>query len=218
MGQPLQNRVLPTGEIVAVPERGTFMGNRGGPIHDPVTRTLGRRRWASRRWICCLTCFKDRRRNVMGTGYTELFFLDEVTALAAGHRPCFECRRADARSFAAAFETAGQKLGEYPGRPSADDMDRILHRDRLDGASQKTFLASLGEIPAGTMIAHSGHLIALHGCKPVLWTLSGYQPCPIDLSLEDEVQVLTPRSIVDTLRQGYLPIWHKSATLIHSSS
>ena len=103
---PLQNRVDPWGELHAVAARGTMMGNRGGRIHDEH-RSLGARRWTSRRWICCELAFKGWWRPVMGRGYTELFFLDEVTALAAGHRPCFECRRAEAKAFAAAF-SAGQ--------------------------------------------------------------------------------------------------------------
>jgi len=92
---PLQNRVDPFGELFADRSRGLFLGNRGGRLHDD-DRALGRRRWASRQWICCRLEFKDRHRKVWGKSYTELFFLDEVTALAAGHRPCFECRRNDA--------------------------------------------------------------------------------------------------------------------------
>src|SRR5690242_19291681 len=99
---PLQNRVTPFGDLITTPARGLFMGNRGGRFHRD-DRTLSGRRWTSRQWICCRLAFNDRRRQVWRTGYTELFFLDEVTALAAGHRPCFECRRADARAFAAAF-------------------------------------------------------------------------------------------------------------------
>ena len=103
---PLQNRVAPDGSLHAVPERGLLMGNRGGRLHRP-DGTLGRARWRSRAWIACLTEFRGRHRAVMGDGYTELFFLDEATALAAGHRPCFECRRAAARAFAAAWGHAG---------------------------------------------------------------------------------------------------------------
>ncbi len=95
---PLQNRVTPFGELAVTPARGTLMGNRGGRIHSD-SRTLGRRRWASRQWICCVLKFKNRQRDVWGRYYTELFFLDEVTAFAAGHRPCFECRRKDAEQF-----------------------------------------------------------------------------------------------------------------------
>ena len=94
---PLQNRVTPQGEIIATPERGTVMGNRGGRIHRD-----DRARWKSKAWITCRLSFKSRHRTVMGNSYTELFFLDEATALAAGHRPCFECRRADALAFQAA--------------------------------------------------------------------------------------------------------------------
>ncbi|MEO1001299.1 MAG: hypothetical protein AAFW69_11970, partial [Pseudomonadota bacterium] len=99
---PLQNRVTPFGEIEADPARGLWLGNRGGRFHRD-DRTLGRRRHASRAWIYCVLNFKGRRRAVMGPGYTELFFLDEPTALAAGHRPCFECQRARAIAFAEAW-------------------------------------------------------------------------------------------------------------------
>src|SRR5215813_12925425 len=108
---PLQNRVTPLGDIVAAPERGLFTGNRG-IIHDPATRTLMKRRWTSRAWLICALRYRDVRRSVMGPGsWTELFFLDEATALAAGHRPCFLCRRAAAQAFQAGFpinEQAGQ--------------------------------------------------------------------------------------------------------------
>jgi hypothetical protein len=84
----LQNRVTPFGEFIATLARGTMMGNRGGRLHG-AQRQLGTRRWASKQWICCKLDFSDRHRTVWGDGYTELFFLDEVTAFAAGHRPCF---------------------------------------------------------------------------------------------------------------------------------
>ena len=100
---PLQNRVTPTGDIVATPHRGLFTGNRG-IIHDPATKTLTRR-WASKAWLTCVCEFRGRRREVMGgRSWTELFFLDEATAFAAGHRPCFYCRRDDANRFRAAWE------------------------------------------------------------------------------------------------------------------
>jgi hypothetical protein len=102
---PLQNRVDPFGELFADLARGTFMGNRGGRFHTE-TRTLTARRWAARQWICCELAFKGRHREVWGRFYTELFFLDEPTALAAGHRPCFECRRQDAEGFAEHWRTA----------------------------------------------------------------------------------------------------------------
>ncbi|MFC3133845.1 hypothetical protein ACFOHM_12760, partial [Microbaculum marinum] len=129
MRSPLQNRVTPSGELVAADARGTVFGNRGGRFHDPATRTVGRRRWASRQWIVCVLEFRNRRRAVWGDGYTELFFLDEVTALAAGHRPCFECRRSDAVSFAEAFAAGSGRTM----RLRAPEMDAVLHAQRLDG-------------------------------------------------------------------------------------
>ena len=97
---PLPNRVRPDGTLFADPARGSMFGNRGGRFHDPDRHVVPRRIHASRHWLCCVLAFKDRRRRVWGQGYTELFFCDEVTALAAGHRPCMECRRRDALAHA----------------------------------------------------------------------------------------------------------------------
>ena len=119
---PLQNRVSPFGELCAFCARGLFMGNRGGRFHTDA-KTLTARRWASRQWICCVLDFKGRRRDVWGRFYTELFFLDEPTALAAGHRPCFECRRKDAETFAEKWREA-RRLSRPPHAP---EMDDILH-------------------------------------------------------------------------------------------
>jgi hypothetical protein len=107
---PLQNRVTPLGEIIATPHRGLFTGNRG-IIHDPATKTLLNKRWSSPAWLTCVCEFRGRWREVMGgRSWTELFFLDEATAFAAGHRPCFYCRREDANRFRAAWE-AGNGVG-----------------------------------------------------------------------------------------------------------
>src|SRR6201995_2502538 len=118
---PLQNRIDPFGELFATPARGTMFGNRGGRIHTDGTR-LTKTRWPSRQWICCLLDFKGRQRDVWGRYYTELFFLDEVTALAAGHRPCFECRRTDAEAFAEAWRVARRQAV----RASAGALDAGL--------------------------------------------------------------------------------------------
>src|SRR6476660_6147998 len=120
----LQNRVTPFGELISTSARGTLMGNRGGKLHA-ANRTLTSRRWASRQWICCVLDFKNRQRDVWGRYYTELFFLDEVTAFAAGHRPCFECRRRDAKAVA---EKWGQARGGTV--PHAPEMDVVLQEDR----------------------------------------------------------------------------------------
>src|SRR5215831_18324174 len=104
--EPLQNRVTPFGDVVAIPQRGLYIGNRG-IIHDPATKTLLGRRWTTKAWLFCVLDYKGRRRELMGGhSWTELFFLDEAVALAAGHRPCFFCRRGDAQAFRAAWGKA----------------------------------------------------------------------------------------------------------------
>ena len=194
--RPLQNRVDPFGELHAVAERGGLMGNRGGRIHLD-DRTLSGPRWTSRRWIACVCAFKDRRREVWGEGYTELFFLDEPTALAAGHRPCFECRRAAAKAFLAAFPSAPR---------GADAMDEALHRERLDGRRKRLWRTRLGDLPDGAMIARDGRAYVLRGESLRPWSFAGYgAPAPIE---PDAVaDVLTPPSTVAALANGYRPLW-----------
>jgi hypothetical protein len=200
---PLQSRVSPLGELFAAPARGTLMGNRGGRLHD-AQRKLSARRWVTRAWICCKLAFNDRHRKVWGNSYTELFFLDEVTAFAAGHRPCFECRRKDAERFALLF--AGKKR-----RASAAAMDKILHAERLDGKAKRSHRTKLDTLPDGAMISLDGQAFAVQGNRLLRWAPDGYsqiraRPCGID------VDVLTPASILTVLRRGYGPLWHPSAT------
>ena len=202
----LQNRVDPFGELIATPARGTMFGNRGGKFHRD-DRTLGKRRWASRQWICCVLSFKNRRHNVWGAGYTDLFFLDEVTALAAGHRPCFECRRADARTFAEKWAKA-----KNIGIPHAPEMDVVLEEERLDGRSKRVHEMHAQELPDGAFIAIGDGAFALRGNTMLRWTASGYtetKPRP-----RGGVAVLTPSSIVAVLNAGYRPRWHPSAGAI----
>jgi len=204
----LQNRVTPEGVLVATEARGAWMGNRGGRLHGD-DRTLGRRRWSSRRWICCRLEFKGRRRIVMGAGYTELFFLDEATALAAGHRPCFECRRADALEFAAGFG-AVHGLGRSA---TADEMDDLLHAERVtaDGG-KRTYAARPGDLPDGAMF-RLGHIPVLkRPGRLAAWTPGGYNSSLAVASADDDpVEVLTPVTIVRILAAGYLPRVHASA-------
>ena len=134
---PLQNRVTPTGDIIATPHRGMFTGNRG-IIHDPATKTLTRR-WASRAWLTCLCDFRGWRREVMGgRSWTELFFLDEATAFSAGHRPCFFCRRQDANRFRAAWEK-----GNGFANVRAGDIDAVLQAERLSGGKKRLHALSV---------------------------------------------------------------------------
>lgn len=199
----LQNRVLPDGKIVSEPWRGDFMGNRGGRIHNSETRSLLSRRWASKRWICCVTRFKSRQRAVMGKGYTELFFLDEVSALTSGHRPCFECRRADALAFAGAWREA-HNLEECP---KADAMDEVLHRQRLEGRVTID-PAELANLPCGTMFQCNNTTYAKHSFGLFRWTGEGYVPCTAP---SESLTVLTPAAVVAVLEAGYQPTWHSSA-------
>ncbi len=199
---PLQNRVDPFGAVHAVAARGLFMGNRGGRIHDPASRTLTGRSHASRRWICCVLAFRGRRRMVMGNSYTELFFLDEVVALAAGHRPCFECRRSDARAFAAAWGTA--EAGPPPG---ADAMDLRLHAERM--VPRPALRLPAANLPHGAVYADGAEAFALRDGRRLAFAMSGWRdvgPRP-----EGAVAILTPPSIMAVLHAGYRPVWHPSA-------
>lgn len=205
--QPLQNRVDPFGDITSDSARGLFMGNRGGRIHVPETRTLSNRRWASKRWICCVTSFRNRHREVMGSGYTELFFLDEVTALAAGHRPCFECRRAAARDFAAAFAKGhGQR-----DPASADEMDVTLHDARRLGRSTTRPVMATGDLPDGTMCRIADIAYGILGDRALVWSYGGYRSQVPRASLPAEMEILTPHPILAALRSGFRPEWHPSA-------
>jgi hypothetical protein len=201
---PLQNRVDPFGELFATSARGTLFGNRGGRFHRD-DRTLGRRRWVSRAWICCVLEFKGRHRTVWGRGFTELFFLDEVTALAAGHRPCFECRRADSLAFAQAW--ARDK--RLPQRPYVDEMDRVLQSERVDGRAKRRHARTIDGLPDGTMVALDDGAWAIRGDVLLQWTPTGYtmrRPRPRGVA----VDVLTPPAILAVLAAGYRPQWHPS--------
>jgi hypothetical protein len=198
---PLQNRVDAFGNLFAANARGTLFGNRGGKFHHD-DRTLGQRRWASRQWICCVLKFKNRQRDVWGRYYTELFFLDEVTAFAAGHRPCFECRREDAEAFATLF--SGMKK-----RATAPAMDKILHAERLDGKAKRVHRRELDTLPDGAMIVRAGEAFAVRGKRLLPWTPSGYG-LPLARPRGGDVDVLTPPSIVAVLAAGYTPLWHPS--------
>ena len=199
-----QNRVTPFSELVAVPDRGTLMGNRG-VLHDDDGVIV--RFSQVRRWICCLTDFRGRTRPLMAPGsYTELFFLDEATALAAGHRPCFECRRADAVRFREAWAGAAGREASI----GADALDRVLQDDRLDSPGRmRRWRAAAGSLPDGTIVAIDGaaHLVHVGGLRE--WTPGGYRA---RRSAPATVEVLTPRTIVGAIAAGYAPALHPSAT------
>ena len=204
MRSPLQNRVTPLGDIIATPHRGMFTGNRG-IIHDPRTKTLTRR-WASRAWLTCVCEFRGRRRQVMsGRSWTELFFLDEATALAAGHRPCFFCRRDDANRFRAAWEE-----GNGVRRVLARDIDAVLHRERLSGAKKRMHALpmSLQELPDGAMLQEGAESYLVLQSRALKWSPAGYRNAPNAIK---DAMLLTPPSTLRALSAGYRPVLHKSA-------
>ena len=201
----LANRVTPFGELLADPARGALLGNRGGRMHDPATKTLGRRRWSSKQWICCRLAFKGRRRAVWGMSYTELFFCDEVTALAAGHRPCAECRRSEARAFQAAVQSS-LRLSETP---RLSEIDGRLHAERLDRRRKRVHQLRCEVLPDAVMLAIDGQAFALRGRTMLPWSASGYglaQP-----RISGYVDVLTPPLAIAALSAGYAPLWHSTA-------
>jgi hypothetical protein len=205
VAMPLQNRVDPFGELFATPARGLLMGNRGGRIHTD-DRKLTTRRWASQQWICCVLDFKGRQRDVWGRFYTEMFFLDEVTALAAGHRPCFECRRRDAETFAEHWRRAFK----LRVRPRAIAMDQRLHTERLDGRDKRMHRRNIDDLPDGAFVALEQGAYAVRGNSLLRWTPTGYDARkrrPRGAMLD----VLTPPAILSVLAAGYRPRWHPSA-------
>jgi len=199
---PLQNRVTPLGDIVADPHRGLFTGNRG-IIHDPATKTLLRKRWSNPAWLVCLCEFRGRRRKVMGgRSWTELFFLDEATAFAAGHRPCFYCRRDDANRFRSCWEQ-GNGLADI----LAPDIDAVLHRERLDRGRKRLhpLPMPLQKLPDGAMVQAGAESFLIARGKPLRWSFAGYRRVE---ALIGEAMLITPPSTLRALQAGYRPALH----------
>ncbi len=199
---PLQNRVTPFGEIVALPGRGLMMGNRG-VLHGDHRRIV--RASQVKRWIACEIEFRGRYRTVMTPrSYTELFFLDEAAAFSAGHRPCAECRNADYRR----FRDLWQSLHGTPA--GADNMDARLHEERLDGRAKRTYRKDAAHLPDGTYVAIDNTPWLVWERELLEWSDSGYlrrEPRPA----HREVDVLTPPSIVAIFSKGYRPRVHPTA-------
>jgi hypothetical protein len=199
---PLQNRVTPFGEIVAIPQRGIYTGNRG-IIHDPATRTLLKKRWASKAWLACLCEFKGRRRAVMGgRSWTELFFLDEAVALAAGHRPCFFCRRRAAEAFRDAWAKSWGRKALL-----AAEMDAVLHAERLDRGGKRlhALWGAVEELPDGAVIAAAGEAYTIACGGAFRWTEQGYA---VAREIPRAEGLLTPPSTLGAIRAGYRPVLH----------
>jgi hypothetical protein len=202
---PLQNRVTPFGDIVAIGQRGLFTGNRG-IIHEVAGKTLLRRRWSSKAWLICSLYDRGRWRAVMGQrGWTELFFLDEAVALAAGHRPCFACRRASAEAFRIAWAEA-QRLRAPPPAPA---IDAILHAERLDRRRKRIhpLVVPIAELPDGAVVVRNAEAFTIVSGRAHRWTEGGYDAA---LRLGDADGLLTPPSTLAALHSGYRPVLHPS--------
>jgi hypothetical protein len=209
---PRRNRVSPFGTIIATPERGTFMGNRGR-LHDEDG--LVRRPWQVKRWLLCVLEFRGRKRVIMAPDrYTELFFLDEATGLAAGHRPCAECRHSRFVAFRDAW-AAGNPTFVAAARASADLLDAHLHAERLGpDRSKPTFRAKLDDLPDGVFVL--GKTDVATACllwqdHLLVWSPGGYRR-RAERRGSEEVEVLTPRSTVAAIRAGYIPHVHPTAS------
>ncbi|MBL0025502.1 MAG: hypothetical protein IPO98_11135 [Saprospiraceae bacterium] len=191
---PLQNRVDPYSNLCRTEFRGQLMGNRG-LLHNERQEII--RPWQLKRWIICVLDFKGRQRNVMTKGrYTELFFTDEATALSAGHRPCAECQR-DKLSLFKKYWTAANGISIK----SLTEMDDYLHEERINPVKQEIILR---ELPDGVFIEYKGEPYLVLNKFIHRWTFEGYKQ-QIELMPSEVVKVLTPMSIVRSIREGYLP-------------
>ncbi len=208
---PRQNRVTPYGELVAAPDRGMFWGSRGVLV-DRQGRLARYSR--GRTWAICVLEYKGRRRQQWSPGrLTELFFLDEATGLAAGHRPCGECRYRDYQAFKQAWAAwaSGGRPGGNDGRLGVQAIDARLHADRLiEPGIRRTYQAPLPELPDGTMVEHDGTPWLLYGGRLQAWTPGGYLDRPVEMP-RTPVTVITPRATVATLAAGYHPVVHPTA-------
>ncbi len=194
---PLQNRVDPYSQLHAVSTRGTFMGNRGR-LHNAERQILSQ--WKVRPWITCTLSFKACKRELMApNSYTELFFLDEPTAYAAGHRPCAECRRPAYNSFKQAWARAFPEQQDL----TAKAIDNLLHAARLnEDGSQRTWTAKLADLPDGSMLEHGGECVLLGRKIQWRWSFTGYMPLQPAIPAGEGVTVLTPEPIVRLFAVG----------------
>ncbi|MEO8712901.1 MAG: hypothetical protein ABI405_12290 [Parafilimonas sp.] len=206
----MQNRVNPFGEIIQTTARGLWMGNRGH-IHNLNCEIV--RQYKLKAWIICKLEFKERKRRIMAPNlYTELFFMDEATAFAAGHRPCFECRREDYSKFKTAW-LKGNPQYKFTDKTSIRNIDEILHHERMNkDASKKTFQKNSKDLPNGTFISIDNNAYLVFNKHMYLWSAFGYKK--YELFSVGKSNVLTPESVVNTFSAGYIPQMNIHETLL----
>lgn len=198
----LQNRVDPFGNIIRTKARGSWMGNRG-ILHNDDKKIL--RPFKSKAWLTCNLEYHGRKRQVMAPNrYTELFFLDEAVSFAAGHRPCFECRRTDFNRFKS-FWLQGNPEFKFDEKTPFQKIDQILHNERIDRNKSKViFEESANNIPDGSFISFKNEAFLALDKLFFLWSPFGYDK-GIPLPDADKLAVLTPKSVVNAFRAGYTP-------------
>lgn len=198
----LQNRVDPLGAIIKTSARGSWMGNRG-VLHNADQEIL--RPFKLKAWITCLLAFKGRKRKVMAPDrWTELFFLDEATAFSAGHRPCFECRREDAVRFKTFWLKGNPEYG-FDEKTPIREIDEVLHKERIHrDRSKATFTENPADLPNGSFVLYEALPYLISEGQLFRWSPFGYEK-GIPVPPVDQMTVLTPRSIVNTFRAGYIP-------------
>ncbi len=198
----LQNRVDPQGNIIKTGARGLWMGNRG-QLHDEHQQLL--RSFKLKAWLICLLEFKGKKRQIMAPNrYTELFFLDEATAFAAGHRPCFECRRKDYDLFKSCWLKGNSQYG-FDENTSIQQIDAIFHKERVSAKGEKiTYQNDCDNLPDGSFILFDQQPYLIANNALYAWTAFGYNKAQ-KLPKLKPATVLTPRSVVQTFRAGYKP-------------
>lgn len=198
----LQNRVDPWGNIIRTSARGAWMGNRG-LLHNDRREIV--RPFRLKAWLICVLAFKGRRRPVMAPGqYTELFFLDEATAFSAGHRPCFECRREDAKRFRSCWVRGNPEYG-FSDETAIGAIDEAMHRERIGPDGKKVcFEADGKDLPDGCFVVRDGQAYLVAGGALYPWSAFGYEE-RVALPGTERLEVLTPRSVVRAFRAGYVP-------------
>lgn len=205
----LQNRVTPFGQIKAISARGLFLGNRG-KLHDDEKKII--KQWSNKHWITCSIEYQGIQREIFSKdSYSELFFLDEATALSAGHRPCGDCRRERLKEFKLRWQQANSKDGDTSGI-KVELIDTQMHAERTKRDGTKvTYQAKLGELPDGVFISINGIAVLKWNSKLFEWSAAGYSKFEVALSDDLVVDVLTPKSVVGTVKAGYVPQVHHSA-------
>ncbi len=199
---PLQNRVQPSGSIIATTARGAWLGNRG-VLHNEDKEIV--RPFKVKAWITCRLAFRGRYRQVMMPNrWTELFFLDEATAFAAGHRPCFQCRYADHQRFKTDWLNGNPEYN-FDDTTSIRQIDKVLHSERINKGKKVIYKAPLHRLPSGAFIQLNNNYLLWYNEQLFDWTPFGYQPFTGSLSATAEVEVLTPKSIANAFHAGYLP-------------